>query len=667
MRNRRMEFFIGMMALGIVAGVFIMTILFASEQGLFIGRGGRRMTISFERAAGIGQNSVVMKNGIKIGRVYSVDLVDEKDKAEVRVAFELDPEAKIYSNEYAKINRTILGDASIEFVKNPDFKGEVAELGSDAAIIGVSGGDLMGTVSNIEGDLAKAIQNVNQAAQGLTLFMGNLNAFLGDEEELKQKKERLQAVFTELNDALVSINSLATHMDSIVADEKLNADIRAAVDKAPQILERVDELMTSANSLTGEVRQTMDRAETTFDLLDKNLDNVNVFTTALAEDGPEAMTALNETAVQIREMSRNIGALAAKLTVEAGNPDTPLGMLADKETAESLRRIVRNAEELTEKVYPIIDDARVFSNKIAHRPSSLIWDRNTFKGAPEPTGGRYGMQSKSPSGGVSSPLYRQTPSGAKICQRADKVYRYEPRADVDFMDVETQIRYENAFPNETAKRGRWSLSGFWNKIFAKNDKGVFPEYSSNGTAAVYVGAPRSAIYSATFAAPTANGANGGGTGSFVGNAAYSDFGGSVDFGLAADSGTLPSANVPAARPLTAAPSGLSERFDLSTDPDSEPIGPYSDGADSNAVPRVEPAPTAPDFGGNSGNFGAAPTAIEELPSAVVRGAAVSRAGGTPANALTAAPVGGAVNAPVANGEFEDDGMPMLFAPPTNGR
>lgn len=640
MRNRRMEFFIGMMALGIVAGVFIMTILFASEQGLFIGRGGRRMTIAFERAAGIGQNSVVMKNGIKIGRVYSVNLVDEKDKAEVRVAFELDPEAKIYSNEYAKINRTLLGDASIEFVKNPDFKGEVEELGVDASIIGVSGGDLMGTVSNIEGDLAKAIQNVNQAAQGLTLFMSNLNAFLGDEEELSLKKERLQAVFTELNDTLVSINSLATHMDSVVADEKLNADIRAAVEKAPQILQRVDELMANANSLTGEMRQTMDRAETTFDLVDKNLDNVNVFTTALAEEGPEAMTAFNETAVQIREMSRNIGNLAGKLALEAENPETPLGMLADKKTADSLRRIVRNAEELTAKVYPILDDARVFSNKIAHRPSSLIWDRNTFKGAP--TGGKYGMQSKSPSGGVSSPLYRQTPSGAKICQRADKVYRYEPRADVDFMDLETQIRYENAYPNETAKRGRWSLGGFWNKIFAKNDKGVFPEYSSNGSATVYV-APQTAIYPTTFAAPTANG------GTFVGNAAYSDFGGRVDFGLATDAGTTPSANVAPARPLTAAPSGLPERFELSTDPDSEPIGAYSDESET----------------------GAQPSAIEELPTAVVRGAAVSRAGGTAPNALTSAPTNAAVNAPVAeprgfaNGEFEDDGMPLLFAPPTS--
>ena len=128
MANRRMEFFIGMMVIGIVAGVFIMTILFGSNKGFFVGGGGQRLTIMFEKAGGVTQNSLVLKNGIKIGRVYSVDLLDEKDKAQVKVTFELNPGAKIYTNEYAKINRTFLGDASIEFVKIPNLRGKSSKL-----------------------------------------------------------------------------------------------------------------------------------------------------------------------------------------------------------------------------------------------------------------------------------------------------------------------------------------------------------------------------------------------------------------------------------------------------------------------------------------------------------------------------------------------------------
>ena len=104
MANRRMEFFIGMMVIGIVAGVFVMTILFGSEKGFFVGGGGKRLTIVFEQAAGVTQNSLVLKNGIKIGRVYSVELEDDPQKPQVLVTFELYPDAKIYSNEYARIN-----------------------------------------------------------------------------------------------------------------------------------------------------------------------------------------------------------------------------------------------------------------------------------------------------------------------------------------------------------------------------------------------------------------------------------------------------------------------------------------------------------------------------------------------------------------------------------
>ena len=241
MANQRKEFLIGMTVIGCIAGLFIMGILFGSEKGFFVGGGGKRLTICFDKASGVTQNSLVLKNGIKIGRVYSVDLVDDKTKAVVKVTFELNPEAKIYTNEYAKINRTILGDASIEFVKNPEYTGEIREVEDNKEIVGQSGGDLMGTVSNIEGDLAKALQNINQAAQGLTLFMENLNNFLGDEEELNAKKAKLEAIFSEVNETLASIKGLATHMDSIVADEQLNADIRRAAAEVPQILERVDE------------------------------------------------------------------------------------------------------------------------------------------------------------------------------------------------------------------------------------------------------------------------------------------------------------------------------------------------------------------------------------------------------------------------------------------
>ncbi|MBQ2791316.1 MAG: MCE family protein [Thermoguttaceae bacterium] len=650
MANRRMEFFIGMTVIGIIAGVFVMTILFGSEKGFFVGGGGKRLTICFDKAAGVTQNSLVLKNGIKIGRVYSVDLVDDKSKAVVKVTFELNPDAKIYSNEYAKINRTILGDASIEFVKNPDYTGEIVEVGGDSEIVGQSGGDLMGTVSNIEGDLAKTLQNINQAAQGLTLFMENLNAFLGDEEELNAKKERLQAIFSEVGETLATIKSLAAHMDSIVADEQLNADIRRAAAEVPQILERVDALMESANALAGDARQTMARAETTFDLVDKNLDNVNRFTTSLSEQGPEIMTSLNEGAAEVKSMMLNIASLAAELEAQFEDPTTPLGMLADQETAATLRRIVRNAEELTEKVYPILDDVRVFSNKVAHRPSSLIWDRNTYKGAP--SNGRYGMQPNSPSGGLSSPLYRPTPSGQKICARAE----YAPAADVEFMDPETRAAYERAYP-ETTKRGRWSPTTLWNKICARNassDGGAFWTFGRSkskmepawGTRSVGRLAPvgesanvRTAVYAGVEGTPVGTDA----WGSWEVWEGDAGFNGSAPVPTSTAPQTISTEEPAVPRP------SVSRSAYPPTTVDATPLGPYAEPGTSALELDFSLADDSAE------NFDAV-GAVEELPTSINRIAAP---------ALLTAPnpsENGATQGAVAEPLFEDDGLPLQFAP-----
>ncbi|MBQ9126782.1 MAG: MCE family protein, partial [Thermoguttaceae bacterium] len=334
MANRRMEFFIGMMVIGIVAGVFIMTILFGSEKGFFVGGGGKRLAIKFEQAAGVTQNSLVLKNGIKIGRVYSVELEDDPQKPQVLVTFELYPDAKIYSNEYARINRTILGDASIEFVKDPEFDPtqKIEELSAQAVITGKTGGDLMGTVNNIQGDLAQTLKNIGDAAKEIEAVVGRAKNFIGDEQEMERKKAKLEEIFTHVNDALVTINDLGVSINAIVSDEQLNADIRRAASEVPQILERVDALMENANALAGDARQTMARAETTFDLVDKNLDNVNRFTTSLSEQGPEIMTSLNEGAAEVKSMTLNIASLASELEAQFKDPTTPLGMLADQET-----------------------------------------------------------------------------------------------------------------------------------------------------------------------------------------------------------------------------------------------------------------------------------------------------------------------------------------------
>jgi len=566
MASRKMEFFIGMMVIGIIAGVFVMSLLFGSNGGVFIGgNAGRRMTILLDKSSGINQNSLVYKSGIQVGRVYSVELEDQMGSSQVRILFELEPGYKIYSNEYAKINRTLLGEASIEFADNPKYDaavdGEIRELTPDDVIHGENSSDLVNTMSNIEGDLTQTLQNLNAAAQGVSQFMANLNSIIGDEKELELKKERIRTLFDEVNGTFADVHDLIQNLNAIAGDQDVATSLRETALKAPKIMEKVDSLaakadnfMLDAKGAADDMRITLARAGQTFDLVDKNLDNVSVFTDSLAEDGPKMMQALNASAGDIRTAIdgirgavENISELAQKLNEKIDDPDSPVGMLADEEIGRSLRNIVFNAEDLSEKLYPILDDARVFTNKIAHKPSSLLWDRNASKGALLcGNNAKYGNQNQTPTGGISSPLFRLTPSGAKIRSRN----YYEPGADVDYMDPTTRAAYEDALARrqygaitpemgqrtrtpgagcwaweKRASRANCRLGCFWDRLTSKRadakqgngtrfvsydarsclgsnvGQPIYSDYVDDGLGAVYAGYDRLNVGASPFVAP----------------------------------------------------------------------------------------------------------------------------------------------------------------------
>lgn len=453
MANKRMEFLIGLMVVTVFATIVIMTILFGAPKKLLPTGGSQKMTIVFNKAPGIGNNSRVMKSGVEIGRVFKSELIDETDKAEVRVYFNLNPGVKIYTNEYARINRTILGDAAIEFIKNPNYAGEITERKKTDTITGVPGGDLMGTVTSIEGDLAKTIQSVNGSAKELTRFIGNLNTFLGSPEELERKKSRVETIFKELSDTLITTRNLATNINSIVGDKNVQDNIRTAAANMPQILDKVDALLGNANILADDFRETVAKTQQTFDKVGNNLDNLQDFTDALAEDGPEFIGSLNESGARMRQMAGNINQLTAELSRQLNDPATPLGMLGDPEVASSLRGTIKNAETITEKVQPVLDDARVFSNKIAHKPSSLIWGGRSYKGTPALAAGDYNFQPYTPENGAISPLY--TPTQGRNIMQCPLSHGIKGGAETTLADPNSYAAYYAQSP-EIAGEPAWS-------------------------------------------------------------------------------------------------------------------------------------------------------------------------------------------------------------------
>ena len=433
MANRRMEFLIGMTVLVVFITIIVMAVLFGSDRtNLFqFSKQGNKMSILFDKAPGIKNTSRVTKSCIEIGRVYRTDLLDGENGTQVRVFFTLsDAKVRIYSNEQARIKPSLLmGEAEIEFVKNRQYKGEVHELTPNDTIIGFSGSDIMGTVNNIEGDLKDAIQSVNSTAREAAVFIANLNQFMGDENEILEKKQKMAMIFSELGDTLTTTRSLAANMNSILSDQQIRDNIKSGSENFPAILNKVNSLLDNGDDLYKSVKGVVERSHKTFDKLDRSLDNVGDFTEVLSDEGLEFISNMNASGQDIARMVKNISTLSENIVKQIDNKSTPLGMLTDENVGSQIRGIIRNVETGTEKVQPILDDARVFTNKIAHRPSSLIFSRDTYKGSPALGQNGYAYQPYSPGGGITSSLWTQSNSYYSAAQRNNSEYQYDANGD----------------------------------------------------------------------------------------------------------------------------------------------------------------------------------------------------------------------------------------------
>ena len=438
MSNKRMEFLIGGMVLTVFVTIIVMTILFGAPKKIFSSGGSERMTIVFDKAPGIGNNSRVLKSGVEIGRVISVDLVDDEDHSEVHVVFRLAPNVQIYTNEYARIQRTVLGDASIEFVKNPNYSGQIAVRKVEDPITGIPGGDLMGTVSNIEGDLAKAIRQVNDAAEEMTTFIAKINVLLGSAEDIEVKKSKIDDILGSLGDTLKSTSVLAGNINAIVGDENVRNSVLSSAKILPETIEKIQTIVNDAYSLSDDFKYIIQNSGKTVDNVNANLDNLKSFTDSLSKEGPDFIASLTASGEDLRQMVSNINQLAEELNTAIKDSDTPIGMLRDPSIGASFRNTVQNVEAVTananditagvqERIYPILDDARIFTNKIAHKPSLLLWGGNTYKGTPTILGnGKFNFQDRTPNAGFASTLYRPSAahlaasgaSGSGICPKS---------------------------------------------------------------------------------------------------------------------------------------------------------------------------------------------------------------------------------------------------------
>jgi len=400
MDTQRQEFRIGIMVLTCLVCLTLMTVLFGRRPMINFGGEETAIQVRFQRSPGINRNSPVFKNGVQIGRVSRVELV-EQDR-QVQVSIVLNRNRKIYTDEECRIRQSvIMGEASLEFVKKTNFFGKIEEVDpkTDSYLIGVDSTDLLSGFGNIEGDLSRAIQNVAEAADHLGIFIERLNNVLGTPAEFQAQQARFEAIVNEARQTMFSMRQTTDGINRFVNDPEVQGNVRKLVNDMPDVIERSRVLVgestlfvQDSRTFIQDTRGLIEKGSVSLDNLSEGLDKVTrtlEVITAIADqvegDVPEIISA-------VRRSARQLESLFSELTMIVENfrhaDGTVKRLIRDPEAYEKLLVTLDNVEKITDEVdrmlrvdaKPIAHNVKILTDKAARDPAVFI--RNLIRKEP---------------------------------------------------------------------------------------------------------------------------------------------------------------------------------------------------------------------------------------------------------------------------------------------
>ncbi len=403
MDERVVQFRVGVVVLATIMIAVILTLQFGKTPTFM--RPTYTIYIRFPDAPGVSEGTPIRKSGIVIGEVAGVRFADDGNG--VVVTADIYSDRKIPRTDVCRISTSLLGDAALEFVSPgnwqqresaapshndnapaprassrktgvypasflepvfgaaagpapgtaaapaakgpaPEKKGESRFLEPNDTIVGVVSPDAVQVIANLQDNLSKAIGSVAKTSDdlgGLVRQVGNL---------LNANEDRINRILAQTDKTTAMFQETLDNINKIVGDPQMREQLHAAIKEAPLLLK--------------DTRETVNKMGETMVLLNKNLENIADFTGPLGERGPILMNRLDKGAEKLDQLMGELLVFSQSLN----NPNGTVGRLInDPQLYENIACAIQNVEELTVKLRPIIDDARVFSDKIARHPEVL--------------------------------------------------------------------------------------------------------------------------------------------------------------------------------------------------------------------------------------------------------------------------------------------------------
>lgn len=342
MNDRTVQFRVGVMVLAtaIIAGILI--VLFGDLPSLVQGNYPIRMR--FLDARGVSTGTPVRKNGILVGRVTEVTL---DERGGVMVMADIDSHVPLYRDEQPRISGSLLGDAEISLVPGRVVPPR-SRLQPEDVLEGIVVRDPIEAFSTLEPKLSTALDSLVAASETVSKLAVTIDkTLLGDDD-------RFDKLIGKTEKALDDFSLAMTGVNDVIGDEAARRRMKESINMLPDVL--------------GDLRTAVKGIGATVDSADRNLRNLEGLTRPLGERGEQIVTRLDSTIGRLDEVLLQASGFVKSLNESEGT----LGRLVrDPKLYEELSATVSNVNRISRELRPIINDVRVFSDKIARHPESL--------------------------------------------------------------------------------------------------------------------------------------------------------------------------------------------------------------------------------------------------------------------------------------------------------
>ncbi len=388
MDERSIRFRVGVVVVAAVIITIILVMLFGAWPTVL--QSQYELHVKFPEAPGISVDTPVRKSGVLIGRVSDVRLLDEGG---VLVSAKIYDKFTLRKNETCRVGTaSLIGDAVLEFVPSNQAEllarfdaGGSGELSTDEiqqSLKPMVDGEFMseGLVAsnplqvlvNLEGTIDSAFSSVEGAGNDVSKLIGTLNSSMGEDDG------QLLRIMAKTEKALDRFDSTMQIFETVLGDKELIAQIKNSLRDLPEMVRSSRETMDKANRAFDTIQSAAQKAE-------DRLDDIAGLTEPFRDNGPQM-------AEHVLSITRNLDGITSDIQVFSEAMNSEQGTLSrlvhDDELFRKIDGIVTNVEAISQRVRPIVEDVRIFTDKIARDPRQL-----GIKGAMDrrPTGLKTGV------------------------------------------------------------------------------------------------------------------------------------------------------------------------------------------------------------------------------------------------------------------------------------